>query len=100
MWELPANAVLEDPDPDPEPDIQVPLEDDATTESWPENNFYYKLRLRDDASLQDIRKAFMTIARQCHPDKCLDTEKEQATEYMKKMNEAYNVLRDPAKRRS
>ena len=41
----------------------------------------------------------MTIARQCHPDKCLDTEKEQATEYMKKVNEAYNVLRDPAKRR-
>ena len=41
--------------------------------------------------------AFVSIARTCHPDKCIDTG--QATEYMKKVNEAYDVLSDPVKRR-
>ena len=98
VWDLPANAVLEDSESDPEPDTQVPPVDDATTEFWPGTNFYGQLGVPGSASLQDINKAFRKIARTCHPDKCIDTEEGQATEYMKKVNEAYEVLKDQKKR--
>lgn len=48
------------------------------------------------ASADELRKAFRTLARKYHPDTAED--KETAEEKFKELNEAYEVLSDPAKR--
>jgi len=54
---------------------------------------YYKiLGVNKNASQDEIRKAFHKLAHQYHPDKGGDAEK------FKEINEAYQVLSDPAKR--
>ena len=54
---------------------------------------YYKiLGVDKNASQDEIRKAFHKLAHQYHPDKGGDAEK------FKEINEAYQVLSDPAKR--
>jgi curved DNA-binding protein len=59
---------------------------------------YYKvLGVDRKASEEEIRKAFRALARQYHPDVARD--KKQAEEKFKEINEAYEVLGDPAKRR-
>jgi curved DNA-binding protein len=58
---------------------------------------YYKvLGVARDASADDIRKSFRKLAREYHPDVAKD--KKQAEEKFKEINEAYEVLSDPAKR--
>jgi curved DNA-binding protein len=60
-------------------------------------DYYAVLGVRRDASEDDIKKAFRKLARQHHPDVARD--KGSAEEKFKEINEAYEVLRDPTKRR-
>src|SRR5215470_13986884 len=59
---------------------------------------YYKvLGVPRNASEEDIKKAFRRLARQYHPD--VAKNKKGAEEKFKEINEAYEVLGDPAKRK-
>lgn len=59
---------------------------------------YYKLLgVSRDASQGDISKAFKKLARKCHPD--LNPNDCKAEARFKDINEAYEVLRDPEKRK-
>ncbi len=59
---------------------------------------YYKiLGVPRNASDADIKKAFRKLAREHHPD--VARNKKEAEEKFKEINEAYDVLSDPAKRR-
>src|SRR6266566_9606066 len=59
---------------------------------------YYKiLNVPRDASSEDIKKAFRKLARQYHPDVAKD--KKAAEEKFKEINEAYEVLGDPQRRK-
>ncbi len=59
---------------------------------------YYKiLGVSPDASEKEIKSAFRRLARQYHPD--MNPNDPQAEERFKEINEAYEVLSDPEKRR-
>jgi curved DNA-binding protein len=59
---------------------------------------YYKvLGVPRSASEAEIKKAFRKLAREYHPD--VARNKKQAEEKFKEVNEAYEVLGDPAKRK-
>src|ERR1700681_416561 len=59
---------------------------------------YYKvLGVPRTASEADIKKAFRKLARQYHPD--VAKTKKGAEEKFKEINEAYEVLSDPTKRK-
>jgi curved DNA-binding protein len=60
-------------------------------------DYYEVLGVPREASEDDIRKSFRKLARQYHPDVAKD--KKVAEEKFKEINEAYEVLSDPAKRR-
>ena len=60
---------------------------------------YYKiLGVGKSASEAEIKKAFTTQARKCHPDMHPENEKAKWTEKFKDLNEAYTVLSDKQKR--
>lgn len=60
-------------------------------------DYYTSLGVPRDASEADIKKAFRKLARQHHPDVAKD--KKTAEEKFKQINEAYEVLSDPEKRK-
>jgi curved DNA-binding protein len=60
-------------------------------------DYYATLGVPRDASEEDIKKAFRKLARQYHPDVAQD--KKTAEEKFKEINEAYEVLSDPEKRK-
>ena len=60
-------------------------------------NYYTTLGVSQDASFLDIRKAYLTLSKKIHPDKNDDS---GATEKFKALNEAYEVLSDPEKRKT
>jgi curved DNA-binding protein len=60
-------------------------------------DYYAILGVPPEASDEDIKKAFRKLARQYHPDVAKD--KKAAEEKFKEINEAYEVLGDPAKRK-
>lgn len=60
-------------------------------------DYYQSLGVSREASQDDIRKAFRKLAREYHPDVAKD--KKAAEEKFKEINEAYEVLSDPAKRK-
>src|SRR6187455_1416871 len=60
-------------------------------------DYYTTLGVARDASDADIKKAFRKLARQYHPDVAKD--KKAAEEKFKEINEAYEVLSDPQKRK-
>jgi curved DNA-binding protein len=60
-------------------------------------DYYATLGVARDASEQEIKKAFRSLARQYHPDVAKD--KKTAEEKFKAINEAYEVLSDPEKRK-
>jgi len=60
-------------------------------------DYYATLGVPRTASDQDIKKAFRKLARKFHPDVAKD--KKAAEEKFKEINEAYEVLSDPDKRK-
>ena len=63
------------------------------------NKDYYKiLGLSNNASQDEIKKAYRKLAMQYHPDRNHGKE-EWANEKFKEINEAFSVLGDPEKRR-
>ncbi len=60
-------------------------------------DYYAVLGVPRTASDADIKKAFRKLAREFHPDVAKD--KKRAEEKFKSVNEAYEVLGDPAKRK-
>jgi len=58
-------------------------------------DYYKALGVDKDASIDDIKKAYRKLAHKHHPDKGGGKESE---EKFKEINEAYQVLSDPAKR--
>jgi DnaJ-class molecular chaperone len=61
-----------------------------------EKNFYGVLGVSEDADADTIKKAYRKLARQHHPDK--NPGKRGAEERFKEIQQAYDVLGDPAKR--
>jgi len=60
-------------------------------------DYYQILGVPRTASEADIKKSFRRLAREYHPDVAKD--KKKAEEKFKEINEAYEVLSDPAKRK-
>jgi curved DNA-binding protein len=60
-------------------------------------DYYESLGVPRTASESEIKKAFRKLAREFHPDVAKD--KKKAEEKFKEINEAYEVLSDPAKRK-
>ncbi|HWC60368.1 MAG TPA: DnaJ C-terminal domain-containing protein, partial [Verrucomicrobiae bacterium] len=60
-------------------------------------DYYESLGVARTASDAEIKKAFRKLAREYHPDVAKD--KKKAEEKFKEINEAYEVLGDPAKRK-
>jgi curved DNA-binding protein len=59
-------------------------------------DYYQILGVDRDASQGDIQKAFRKLARKYHPDV---SKERNASDKFKKINEAYEVLKDPEKRK-
>jgi len=59
-------------------------------------DYYETLGVTRTASAEEIRSAFRKKAREYHPDVAKD--KAKGAERFKEVNEAYEVLSDPAKR--
>src|SRR6478736_4440979 len=60
-------------------------------------DYYGVLGVTRDATEADLKKAFRKLARQYHPDVAKD--KKTAEAKFKEINEAYEVLSDPQKRK-
>lgn len=65
--------------------------------SVPFKNYYQTLGVSPDATGEEIRKGFRSLARKYHPDVAKD--KATAEERFKELNEAHEVLSDPESRR-
>jgi molecular chaperone DnaJ len=57
-------------------------------------DYYATLSVSPDASLLEIKRAYRRLARLHHPD----LHKEALDDHIKRLNTAYEVLRDPHKR--
>lgn len=62
-------------------------------------DYYQVLGLTRSASADDIKKAFRRLARQVHPDLHSGGKKAEMEKKFKELNEAYEVLSDPDKRK-
>jgi DnaJ family protein C protein 11 len=68
-------------------------------ESDSEPSYYAVLNVSREASAEDIKRAYKSLAQVFHPDKHLDDElRDNAQEAFSKLQEAYEVLSDPQKR--
>jgi len=61
-----------------------------------DKNYYKILGVQHSASTNDIKKAYHQLAMKYHPDR--NPNNKQAEERFKKINEAYEILRDPIQR--
>lgn len=61
-------------------------------------NYYDILGVPSTATQDDIKKAYKTLAKQYHPD--LHPDDPDIAEKFKEINEAYQILSDPEKRKN
>lgn len=61
-------------------------------------DYYQVLGISRGASLEELKKAYRSLALQNHPDKVPPAEKKEAEERFKEISEAYAVLSDPEKK--
>lgn len=64
----------------------------------PATSYYELLEVPQDADSAAIRRAFMKLAQQWHPDKAPDDEREAYENRFRRFSEAYEVLSDPVQR--
>ena len=62
-------------------------------------NYYQILQVDSNASSEIIDKAYKTLIKKYHPDLQTEENKAYATEMIKKLNEAYEILSNDEKRR-
>jgi len=62
-------------------------------------DYYEILGVAKDASVQEIKKKYRSLALKYHPDRVQEKDKKQAEEKFKEISEAYGVLSDPQKRK-
>ena len=62
-------------------------------------DYYAILGLKKTASADEIKQAYRRLARQHHPDLHPEAKKKEASDKFKEINEAYEVLSDPEKRK-
>lgn len=63
-------------------------------------NPYLVLGVKTDADGEEIRRAYRSRALQCHPDKQQPEEREAGEQLFKDLGQAYDILRDPLKRKA
>jgi len=63
-------------------------------------NPYAVLGVEATADDEEIRKAYRSAALQCHPDKRPPEDRHAAEQLFKDLGQAYDILRDPEKRRA
>lgn len=61
-------------------------------------DYYEILNIDRDASVEEVKKAYRTLALQNHPDKVAPDKKKEAEERFKEISEAYAVLSDSKKK--
>ena len=61
-------------------------------------NYYDILQINQNASPEIIEKAYKTLAKKYHPDLQEESNKKQAEEILKEINEAYEILSNPDKK--
>ena len=62
-------------------------------------NYYDILGLPRNATTQQVRDRFRSLARELHPDRFQGDEKSEAEARFQEITQAFNVLNDPARRR-
>lgn len=62
-------------------------------------DYYELLGIKKTATDAEIKSAYRKLAREHHPDMVAKEDKEQAEKRFKEINEAYQVLNDPEKRK-
>lgn len=65
-----------------------------------EKNYYDILQINKNASPEIIEKAYKVLAKKYHPDLQTEENKKQAEEILKKINEAYEILSNPEKKKN
>jgi hypothetical protein len=66
---------------------------------WRQKNYYEILQVKSDASYEEIRRAYRSLVKAHHPDLAKDpTTRAWREEFLKTLNEAYEILGDDVKR--
>jgi DnaJ-class molecular chaperone len=61
-------------------------------------DYYRELQVQRHADQEVIDRAYRALSMKYHPDRAHLHERESATRRMQRINEAYSVLKDPARR--